>query len=184
MTDSIQEALAATIKEVNAAIADSKREAIMAIRNDDPVNVDDLKKLQKLLGALETAKSSYSPSASPKRRGSIARRAQRGAGDHVPTQAIVVPLLQALSDLGGQAQAEKVLALVAEKLPLKADDVRGTAYRPDIPRWRNSAGWVRYELTKQGCIALDSSKRGLWTLTPKGEAYLRDATREQTSAHP
>jgi restriction endonuclease Mrr len=97
---------------------------------------------------------------------------KRGADDHVAASALRAPILESLRELGGAAQSEDVLDRVATKVVLQPNDTRGTKNRPDIPRWKNSAAWVRYELTKNGYVALDTTKRGRWKLTAKGEDLL------------
>ncbi|MBC7618070.1 MAG: winged helix-turn-helix domain-containing protein [Candidatus Saccharibacteria bacterium] len=82
------------------------------------------------------------------------------------------PLLQALKDLGGSAAPREASARVAEieKVP---DALRNQVLRTGQERFHNQVCWARQYLVWDGLI--DSGKRGVWSLTPKGVATQLDA---------
>lgn len=185
MSDQVRESLQGTIGVVKRAVGDIKRDVIAAIRNDDDVDVQQLRRLQKLSAALEAADKAYRTGKGSERgsskvgksgRAASPDRVKRGASDHVPASALRVPILQAIRALGGEARSEDVLNEVAKSVALQPNDLRGTQSHPDVARWRNSAAWVRYDLTKKGYVDISARKRGVWTLTSKGQELLQQLT--------
>ena len=83
------------------------------------------------------------------------------------------PLLQALKDLGGSAVPREALERIAEieKVP---EELRNEILSSGQERFYNQVHWARQYLVWEGLI--DSGKRGVWTLTPKGLATQLDAT--------
>ena len=83
------------------------------------------------------------------------------------------PLLQALKDLGGSAAPREALQRIAEieKVP---EALRNEVLSSGQERFYNQVHWARQYLVWEGLI--DSGKRGVWTLTPKGLATQLDAT--------
>ncbi|MEN9436306.1 MAG: hypothetical protein RIR09_961 [Pseudomonadota bacterium] len=75
------------------------------------------------------------------------------------------PLIQALKDLGGSAAPREALERIAEieKVP---DALRNEILSSGQERFYNQVHWARQYLVWEGLI--DSGKRGVWTLTPKG----------------
>ena len=75
------------------------------------------------------------------------------------------PLLQALKDLGGAAAPREALERIAEieKVP---EALRNEVLSSGQERFYNQVHWARQYLVWEGLI--DSGKRGVWTLTPKG----------------
>ena len=75
------------------------------------------------------------------------------------------PLLQALKDLGGSAAPREALERIAqiEQVP---DALRNEVLSSGQERFYNQVHWARQYLVWEGLI--DSGKRGVWTLTPKG----------------
>jgi restriction system protein len=82
------------------------------------------------------------------------------------------PLLQALKDLGGSATPREALERIAEieKIP---DALRNEVLSSGQERFYNQVHWARQYLVWEGLI--DSGKRGVWTLTPKGLITQLDA---------
>ena len=82
------------------------------------------------------------------------------------------PLLQALKDLGGSAAPREALERIAqiEKVP---DSLRNEILSSGQERFYNQVHWARQYLVWEGLI--DSGKRGVWTLTPKGLQTQLDA---------
>ncbi len=77
------------------------------------------------------------------------------------------PLLDALRKLGGSGSPEEVVERIATDLAL-SDDVQNDLLPSGEPRFRNQVHWARFYLVREGL--LDSSKRGVWSLTERGRA--------------
>lgn len=77
------------------------------------------------------------------------------------------PLLDALRKLGGSGSPEEVVEQIATDLALP-DDVQNDLLPSGEPRFRNQVHWARFYLVCDGLI--DSSKRGVWSLTERGRA--------------
>jgi restriction system protein len=82
------------------------------------------------------------------------------------------PLLQALKDLGGSAAPREASERVAE-IEKISDALRNEVLRSGQERFHNQVCWARQYLVWEGLI--DSGKRGVWTLTPKGLQTQLDA---------
>ncbi|MEY4978763.1 MAG: hypothetical protein RLZZ352_1033 [Pseudomonadota bacterium] len=87
------------------------------------------------------------------------------------------PLLDALRSLGGSGTPEEVIEKIAKDLKL-SDDIQNDLLPSGQPRYRNQVGWARFYLVREGL--LDSSKRGVWSLTEQGRNTLlnQDRARE------
>jgi restriction system protein len=77
------------------------------------------------------------------------------------------PLLDALRRLGGSGAPEEVVEQIAIDLKV-SDDVQNDLLPSGEPRFRNQVHWARFYLVREGL--LDSSKRGVWSLTERGRA--------------
>lgn len=77
------------------------------------------------------------------------------------------PLLDALRDLGGSGSPGEVVDQIAKHLKL-SENVQTELMESGTPRFPNQVAWARFYLTREGL--LDSSKRGIWSLTDKGRA--------------
>ena len=75
------------------------------------------------------------------------------------------PLLDALRKLGGSGTPGEVVEQVAEDLKL-SEDVQSELLESRALRFPNQVAWARFYLSREGL--LDSSKRGVWSLTEKG----------------
>src|SRR6185503_11497494 len=75
------------------------------------------------------------------------------------------PLLDALRDLGGSGTPEEVTERIAKNLGL-ADAIQNELLPSGESRYRNQVAWARFYLVREGL--LDSSKRGIWSLTERG----------------
>jgi restriction system protein len=86
-------------------------------------------------------------------------------------------LLDALRSLGGSAEARDAYDWIASAVAL-ADEERERRNKGGINRFENQVHWARQYLVWEGLI--DSSRRGVWTLTPSGaKAHLsEEQTRE------
>lgn len=77
------------------------------------------------------------------------------------------PLLDALRKLGGSGTPDEVVEKIAIDLTLP-DEVQNDLLPSGEPRFRNQVAWARFYLVREGL--LDSSKRGVWSLTERGRA--------------
>jgi restriction system protein len=75
------------------------------------------------------------------------------------------PVIGALKTLGGSARPAEVRDQIAETQQI-SDDERSVLLEGGAPRFDNLVAWARFYLVKGGYI--DSSRRGVWTLTKKG----------------
>jgi negative regulator of replication initiation len=93
-------------------------------------------------------------------------------GDRTPQRAFRVPILRALSELGGQAETRVVLRMVEERLgQLLTPTDRQTLKDRRVARWQNLAEWERKKMVGDGLLASDSP-RGIWRMTEGGRQYL------------
>lgn len=77
----------------------------------------------------------------------------------------IIPIVQVLKELGGSGRAGEVTDLVVEKLHIPDDELNETISSGQS-RVKNQVQWARFMLVKAGY--LDSSTRGVWSLTEKG----------------
>ena len=75
------------------------------------------------------------------------------------------PVIEVLKELGGSGKPSEVTDLVIEKLNIPEEEVEVTL-KSGVSRVRNNIAWARAYLVKAGI--LDSSNRGVWSLTEKG----------------
>ncbi len=76
------------------------------------------------------------------------------------------PLLDALNQLGGSAKPREAADKIAENLKLK-DEKLNEMLDSGQSRYYNQVAWARQYLAWEGL--LDTSKHGIWALSPKGE---------------
>jgi|GEM_PF-1660530 len=77
------------------------------------------------------------------------------------------PILEALRKLGGSGTPDEVVEQIATDLEL-SDQAQNDLLPSGEPRFRNQVAWGRFYLVREGL--LDSSKRGVWSLTERGLA--------------
>ena len=77
------------------------------------------------------------------------------------------PVIDVLKELGGSARPAEVRERIAAKLGI-SEEAQAETLRSGFPRFDNQVAWARFYLAKAGII--DSSARGVWTLTEKGRA--------------
>lgn len=75
------------------------------------------------------------------------------------------PVVEALKDLGGSGNPDEVRAMVASRLAISEQE-QGEQLPSGSSRFDNQVAWARFYLTRAGL--LDSSRRGIWSLTEKG----------------
>ncbi|PXF61233.1 MAG: restriction endonuclease [Candidatus Methanogaster sp.] len=77
----------------------------------------------------------------------------------------VIPVIDVLKKLGGSGKVSEVQDAVIELLDIPENELEETLKSGDS-RVRNQIAWARFYLSKSGY--LESSRRGVWTLTEKG----------------
>src|SRR6202158_2306553 len=77
------------------------------------------------------------------------------------------PLLDALRALGGSGTPDEVVERIALDLKLP-DEVQNETLPSGELRFHNQVAWARFYLVREGL--LDSSKRGVWSLTERGRS--------------
>lgn len=75
------------------------------------------------------------------------------------------PLLDALRALGGSGTPDEVVDQIAASLKIPDEQLNETLPSGEL-RFRNQVAWARFYLVREGL--LDSSRRGVWSLTEKG----------------
>lgn len=75
------------------------------------------------------------------------------------------PVIDALTELGGSGQPSEIKEIIAERLSISEDE-QGEQLASGASRFSNKVDWARFYLVKAGLI--DSSMRGVWSLTEKG----------------
>lgn len=83
------------------------------------------------------------------------------------------PMIDAIRDLGGSGKPREVVDRIAEKCDLSDARLEETL-KSGQTRFYNQTHWARQYLVWEGL--LDSSTRGVWTLTPKGYKTSLDET--------
>jgi len=76
-----------------------------------------------------------------------------------------VPIIDVLKELGGSGRSAEVADLVIDKANISDEELEETI-KSGASKIRNQIHWARSFLVKIGYI--DSSQRGVWTLTEKG----------------
>ena len=107
----------------------------------------------------------------PVRRPSVARLPQ---GRRTRQEAFFVPILEALSELGGKGRTSDVLDRVGEIMKPLLTDVdyeRLASDSSDACRWRNTARWARNDMVKKGLLKR-GSPYGIWEISDKGQRSL------------
>ena len=77
------------------------------------------------------------------------------------------PLLDGLRALGGSGTPDEVVERIALDLNL-TDEIQNETLPSGESRLRNQVAWARFYLVREGL--LDSSKRGVWSLTERGRS--------------
>jgi restriction system protein len=81
------------------------------------------------------------------------------------------PLLNALRELGGSGKPKEVVEQIGKDLQIP-DSIREEKMKSGILKFDNQVAWARQYLVWEGL--LDDSKRGVWTLSPKGQNSFLD----------
>jgi hypothetical protein len=97
-------------------------------------------------------------------------------GLRTPESSYVLPILQALDQMGGSGKVSDVIDKVGEIMRpiLKNIDYDPLASNPDNPRWRNTAQWARNSMVNEEGYLKKDSPRGIWEISEKGRAFLKE----------
>ena len=76
------------------------------------------------------------------------------------------PVMGAIAELGGSGRPDEVRAVIARQLKMSEAEQSEPLPSGVQTRFENQVHWARFYLAKAGYI--DSSQRGVWTLTEKG----------------
>jgi len=95
-------------------------------------------------------------------------------GLRTPEEKFILPILEALIELGGEAHARDVLKLVHAKMK----NILNTYDYEDLSsnnqkRWENTALWVKYRMVKDGLLDRNVP-RGVWRITEKGRKFYQE----------
>lgn len=77
------------------------------------------------------------------------------------------PVIEALKELGGSGRPSEVRDVITKRLNISEQE-RIELLDGGAPRFDNQVAWARFYLVKAGII--DSSKRGVWSLSDRGRA--------------
>ena len=77
------------------------------------------------------------------------------------------PVIEALKELGGSGRPSEVRDVIARQLNISEQE-RTELLNGGAPRFDNQVAWARFYLVKAGLI--DSSRRGVWSLSDEGRA--------------
>ena len=99
------------------------------------------------------------------------RRVEKSPGQGPRFVRYFAPVIAALRDLGGSGSPDEVRAKVAATLAISEAE-QGITRPSGILRFDNEVAWARFYLVKAGY--LDSSRRGVWSLTEKGRVSSLD----------
>src|ERR1700728_861051 len=75
------------------------------------------------------------------------------------------PLLGALRALGGSGTPDEVIERIVQDQSI-SDETQNERLPSGEPKFRNQVHWARFYLAREEL--LDSSKRGVWSLTERG----------------
>lgn len=105
------------------------------------------------------------PTSSPRNSGDASRTSQ---------QALRLPILQAIAEMGGSGRPKEVLEKVTTKIKDKLTSHDCSRTSSGGIRWRVYARWMRLQMKGEGLIG---GPDGVWTITEKGRSLLKDAKR-------
>jgi restriction system protein len=95
-------------------------------------------------------------------------------GLRTPEEKFILPILEALVELGGEAHASDVLKLVYAKMK----NILNTYDYEDLSsnnqkRWENTTQWVKYKMVEEGLLDRNVP-RGVWRITEKGRKFYQN----------
>ena len=114
----------------------------------------------------------YTPTKNGSCRKKKNKRLERGL--RTPEEKFILPILEALIELGGEAHAKDVLERVHTKMRtiLNSYDYEDLSSN-NQKRWEITALWAKYRMVKEGLLD-GSVPRGVWRITEKGRKFYQD----------
>lgn len=102
------------------------------------------------------------------------KRSRLERGLRTPEEKFILPILEALVELGGEAHASDVLKLVHAKMKniLNTYDYEDLSFN-NQKRWENTAQWVKYKMLEEGLLDRNVP-RGVWRITEKGRKFYQN----------
>jgi hypothetical protein len=102
------------------------------------------------------------------------KRSRLKRGLRTPEEKFILPILEALVELGGEAHASDVLKLVHAKMK----NILNTYDYEDLSsnnqkRWENTTQWVKYKMVEEGLLDRNVP-RGVWRITEKGRKFYQN----------
>lgn len=102
------------------------------------------------------------------------KRSRLERGLRTPEEKFILPILEALVELRGEAHASDVLKLVHAKMK----NILNTYDYEDLSsnnqkRWENTAQWVKYKMVEEGLLD-KNVPRGVWRITEKGRKFYQN----------
>ena len=108
----------------------------------------------------------------------------RGAGHRerrTPDAAFRLPILEALTRLGGRGRAREVTDTVGEIMKPTLKEIDNTRQRTGLIRWRESTSFERLHMSQETPPLVTLPQRGWWEITQAGREYrkrMRNGTPE------
>jgi len=101
-------------------------------------------------------------------------RSRLERGLRTPEEKFILPILEALIGLGGEAHAKDVL----ERVHAKMKDILNSYDYEDLSsnnqkRWENTAQWAKHKMVEEGLLDRNVP-RGVWRITEKGRKFYQD----------
>jgi len=97
----------------------------------------------------------------------------RQPGLQTPHRGFRIPILRALVELGGRAEAKDVLRRIEPIVEPFLTEADRRVLKGGVIRWVNAAQWARYEMIKDGLLR-SGSPLGVWEITDEGRRYLEE----------
>lgn len=107
-------------------------------------------------------------------------------GEVTPQSAFERPILEALVEMGGSGKTNAVLDKVGVKMKtvLKPVDRLRLESENNQIRWRITAQWARHVMANEDGRMKKTVKNGLWEISDKGRAWLKDAGSSAAASAP
>lgn len=156
------------------AFADGKYEQVDAARKQIDRLTEYRKKIAGLRNEWKTLSTSYKGEEDDPSQISRRDLGRLKRGVRTPEDAFRLPILRALTNLGGSAKLRDVLEQVEAgmKGKLSEADYQPLPSTPGTTRWFNTAQWSRNTMVNEGLLRPDSP-RGTWEITVAGREYLK-----------
>lgn len=114
---------------------------------------------------------------SPTARRKVMGRIQRG--DKTPGREYVIPILQALVEVGGRGRTSDIVERVGEIMKGRLNEYDYKTLGSGQIRWRNTAQWTRHTMAEMNPPLLipqvPGAATGWWEITEDGREYLKSS---------